>query len=429
MEHGLHDSKVEPEEKVQKRKVVDLGPDHARRRALRAVLALPPLRERRHGHEQLRVREPRRPHADRDLRGPAHHAQLRGQPGRRLPGGRAALPRLPLQDAGLVPGGDATRSAPAAPPAATSSSTTATARCTACGPRRNVEVNKSWMCDIGRARVQGDRARHARRPARAACGAAAAWEGRRASPPPWTLVAERLRRPAPRGRVRGHAPGHQRGPVRLPHARRHRWAACSTSASAIPQDRVQVREDNVLLRADRNPNTQGCLDQGLGRTGVDAILGGLRARARSRRWSCRARSCCGCRRPPTRWPRCRSSPSWPRTSGPELDARPRRAARRGVGGGGRHLHQLPAPRAAHPAARSPPPGDAAAPLGAGGGRCSGAWAAPRRDLGARGRSSLLARGRARLRRPRPTGAVGADRPRARLPGAEPRRPAPRKRRA
>ena len=39
-----------------------------------------------------------------------------------------------------------------------------------------------------------------------------------------------------------------------------------------PQDKVLLREDNVLLRADRNPNTTGCLDQGLGRSGVDAIL-------------------------------------------------------------------------------------------------------------------------------------------------------------
>ena len=39
-----------------------------------------------------------------------------------------------------------------------------------------------------------------------------------------------------------------------------------------PQDRTQVREDNVLLRADRNPNTTGCLDQGIGVSGVDTIL-------------------------------------------------------------------------------------------------------------------------------------------------------------
>jgi len=44
-----------------------------------------------------------------------------------------------------------------------------------------------------------------------------------------------------------------------------------------PQDRVQVCEDNVLLRADRNPNTMGCVDLGLGKSGVDAILEACRA--------------------------------------------------------------------------------------------------------------------------------------------------------
>jgi predicted molibdopterin-dependent oxidoreductase YjgC len=39
-----------------------------------------------------------------------------------------------------------------------------------------------------------------------------------------------------------------------------------------PQDRVQTREDHVLLRADRNPNTMGCLELGLGRSGVASIL-------------------------------------------------------------------------------------------------------------------------------------------------------------
>jgi anaerobic selenocysteine-containing dehydrogenase len=39
-----------------------------------------------------------------------------------------------------------------------------------------------------------------------------------------------------------------------------------------PDKRVRVRADNVLLRDDRNPNTQGCLDQGLGRAGVAEIL-------------------------------------------------------------------------------------------------------------------------------------------------------------
>jgi predicted molibdopterin-dependent oxidoreductase YjgC len=39
-----------------------------------------------------------------------------------------------------------------------------------------------------------------------------------------------------------------------------------------PQLKLRERSDNVLLREDRNPNTQGCLDLGLGRTGVSAIL-------------------------------------------------------------------------------------------------------------------------------------------------------------
>jgi NADH-quinone oxidoreductase subunit G len=91
MGHGLYDSKVELEDKVHKRKVVDLGPgpqeegrrpgtDHARRRALRLVLAMHPLRERGHRHELVRVREPRRPHPDHDVRGPPHHPRVRRQP-------------------------------------------------------------------------------------------------------------------------------------------------------------------------------------------------------------------------------------------------------------------------------------------------------------------------------------------------------------
>jgi predicted molibdopterin-dependent oxidoreductase YjgC len=44
-----------------------------------------------------------------------------------------------------------------------------------------------------------------------------------------------------------------------------------------PQKRVRERIDHVLQRADRNPNTQGCLDQGVGRDGVAAILDACRA--------------------------------------------------------------------------------------------------------------------------------------------------------
>jgi Molybdopterin oxidoreductase len=49
------------------------------------------------------------------------------------------------------------------------------------------------------------------------------------------------------------------------------WVATSSRGSETPK-RVRVRADNVLLRDDRNPNTQGCLDHVLGRTGVAEIL-------------------------------------------------------------------------------------------------------------------------------------------------------------
>jgi predicted molibdopterin-dependent oxidoreductase YjgC len=44
-----------------------------------------------------------------------------------------------------------------------------------------------------------------------------------------------------------------------------------------PDKKLRERIDNVLQRADRNPNTQGCLDQGVGRDGVAAILAACRA--------------------------------------------------------------------------------------------------------------------------------------------------------
>jgi predicted molibdopterin-dependent oxidoreductase YjgC len=44
-----------------------------------------------------------------------------------------------------------------------------------------------------------------------------------------------------------------------------------------PHLQVRERIDAVLQRADRNPNTQGCLDQGLDRDGVEAIVEACRA--------------------------------------------------------------------------------------------------------------------------------------------------------
>jgi predicted molibdopterin-dependent oxidoreductase YjgC len=40
---------------------------------------------------------------------------------------------------------------------------------------------------------------------------------------------------------------------------------------------VRTRIDDVLQRADRNPNTQGCLDLGLGRSGVTEIVAACKA--------------------------------------------------------------------------------------------------------------------------------------------------------
>jgi predicted molibdopterin-dependent oxidoreductase YjgC len=46
-----------------------------------------------------------------------------------------------------------------------------------------------------------------------------------------------------------------------------------------PQLKLHVREDAILRRADKNPNTQGCLDLGLGRSGVGEIVGACRSGA------------------------------------------------------------------------------------------------------------------------------------------------------
>ncbi len=72
MTHGLYGSEVTLEDKVHKRKVVDLGPIMLD--AERCVLCSRCIRFEREvsGHQLLRVREPRRPHADLHLREPAH---------------------------------------------------------------------------------------------------------------------------------------------------------------------------------------------------------------------------------------------------------------------------------------------------------------------------------------------------------------------
>jgi NADH-quinone oxidoreductase subunit G len=135
-------------------------------------------------------------------------------------------------------------------------------------PRRNVEVNKSWICDEGRnsykeveltSRVTGPRVR-----------GTSGWQG---VPLDAALdtVAETLKQAGGSAAI-----------LASPQATNEDLFALRALADVTkahldfrvgdPQDKLHVREDNVLLRADRNPNTQGCLDLGMGRDGVDAII-------------------------------------------------------------------------------------------------------------------------------------------------------------
>ena len=135
-------------------------------------------------------------------------------------------------------------------------------------PRRNPEVNRSWMCDPGRALYKtiaaGDRVVSAR--VRSSAG-----EEKVALSAALDRVAEALR-----------GAGRKAAFLASPQSSNEDLFAFRRLAETVsgrldfrvgsPEKRVQERIDDVLQRADRNPNTQGCLDLGLGRDGVDAIL-------------------------------------------------------------------------------------------------------------------------------------------------------------
>ena len=135
-------------------------------------------------------------------------------------------------------------------------------------PRRNADVNKSWICDPGR-RLYGEIGLETRLSG-ARVRSAASWEG--------VPVAAALERVAAALREAGPASAF----VATPQATHEDLFAFKSLADAVggrldfrvgdPQLRVRERLDQVLQRKDRNPNTQGCLDQGLGRDGVSAIL-------------------------------------------------------------------------------------------------------------------------------------------------------------
>jgi NADH-quinone oxidoreductase subunit G len=269
MEVGLHDSKVEPEEKVQKRKVVDLGPIMLD--AERCVLCSRCLRFEEHvtGTNSF------------EFRNRGDHTQIATFEDRPIthnyawnladvcPVGallshdfRFKMRVWFLESSGL-------RVPRAARPAATSTWTSRDQEVHRLRPRRNVEVNKSWMCDIGRVEYK-EIAMDTRVSARACAVLPRGEETSVATA--LDLVAEKILA-SPRGSAflaTPQATNEDVFPVQapVPSAR----AGCWDFRVGNPQDKTQVREDNVLLRADRNPNTTGCLDQGLGVSGVDAIL-------------------------------------------------------------------------------------------------------------------------------------------------------------
>jgi NADH-quinone oxidoreductase subunit G len=267
MDHGLHESKVEPEEKVRKRKVVDLGPIMLD--AERCVLCSRCIRFEREvtgtnsfefvnrgDHTQIATFQDR----------PIEH-NYAGNLADVCPVGALLshdfrfkmrvwfLEETPSVCPGCSTGcniwvdhrdGEVHR----------------------LRPRRNVEVNKSWMCDVGRqeyreigldTRVTGTRVRTGGR-----------WEG--------------VELDAGLDALAGWLKDAQGASafVATPQATNEDLFAFRALASHVggkldfrvgdPQERVRVREDNVLLRADRNPNTQGCLDQGVGVAGIAAIL-------------------------------------------------------------------------------------------------------------------------------------------------------------
>ncbi|MBN2370828.1 MAG: (2Fe-2S)-binding protein [Vicinamibacteria bacterium] len=272
MEHGLHDARISLDEKVRKRKVVDLGPIVLD--AERCVLCSRCIRFEREvtGTNQL------------GFVGRGDHTEI------------AAFDNRPISHnyagnlADVCPVGALLsrdfrfrmrvwflESTPSVCPGCS----------TGCNifidhrdgeihrlrPRRNVSVNRSWMCDLGRALYKG-------------AGA------------PSRLLGARLRSEDDRGMIpvgealdllssRLRDAGEDVAFLASPQATNEDLFAFQSLCDAVsgmldfrvddPQDRMAVLEDGVLLRADRNPNTRGCLELGLGRTGVDAIMSACRA--------------------------------------------------------------------------------------------------------------------------------------------------------
>jgi NADH-quinone oxidoreductase subunit G len=140
-------------------------------------------------------------------------------------------------------------------------------------PRRNPDVNRSWLCDPGRAlyreigldtRVTGTRLR-----------GAGTWDG--------LSLGEALDRVAKALREAAEASAF----VATPQATNEDLYAFKALANAVggkldfrvgdPQQKVRTWRDRILQHQDRNPNTQGCLDQALDRDGIPALVEACRA--------------------------------------------------------------------------------------------------------------------------------------------------------
>ena len=268
MEHGLHEAKVEVEEKVAKRKVVDLGPIMLD--AERCVLCSRCLRFERDvtGTNSLEFVS-RGDHTEiaSYLDRPIAH-NYAGNLADVCPVG--ALLSHDFRFKMRVWFLEATDSV--CPGCSTGCNVFIDHRdgeAHRLRPRRNVDVNKSWMCDLGRKEYKevsiDTRVVSAR--LRASGGAQEITLSTAAD-----HVAKHL----------AEAGGQGSAFVASPQGTNEDLFAFRTLAEKVgglldfrvgnPQGKVRERVDNVLLRADRNPNTQGCLDQGLGRAGVDRIL-------------------------------------------------------------------------------------------------------------------------------------------------------------
>ena len=272
MRYGLYDAKVEVEEKIRKRKVVDLGPIVLD--AERCVLCSRCIRFERevtktNGFE-FRERGGRTQISTFDERPISH--QYAGNLADVCPVG--ALLSHDFRFKMRVWFLEETESI--CPGCSTGCNITIDHRDgegQRLRPRRNPEVNKSWMCDPGRKLVQA--LGGASRVSGARLKRPAGWEG---VPVSLALdeIASRLREAGPAAAF-----------LASPQAGNEDLFGFRALAEAVggkldfrvgdPQDKVGVRLDQVLQRADRNPNTQGCLELGLGRTGVPAILDACRA--------------------------------------------------------------------------------------------------------------------------------------------------------